>query len=301
MALLGLKRLGARGYRALGAGSQLAALALSLCGQGAAQPVRWQAQYSQIYSDDIETIAPVMAPAFSLGPAGSLTSSPAEVIAGKESIKGAYSGSESNTTFLVTNPSVLPLAANHSYTLMFSYKVLASPGNYFVAQFYSPTAGAQGKFLNVVAITGAAGTAGTATLTSTLANYSDYEVLWNIGTTGAISIDGIQISDGATGKVIAAEDAEATGPTLKSGIQLRGATVITDPSQALSGKGSILINSQAGFVTNPAVMLLGSNTVYAMKFDYRILQRGTADFLFYAWFRPEVPRARSRMSLCRRC
>lgn len=27
-------------------------------GQGISQPVRWQAQYTQIYSDDIETIAP---------------------------------------------------------------------------------------------------------------------------------------------------------------------------------------------------------------------------------------------------
>jgi uncharacterized protein (TIGR03437 family) len=277
----------AQSCRSLTLGVPLAALAFSWCGVGAAQPVRWQAQYSQVYSDDIEAMAPILAPAFSLGPAGSLTSTSGEVIAGKESIKGAYSGSESNTTFLVTNPSVLPLAANHSYTLTFRYKVLTSPGNYFVVQFYSPTAGQQGKFLNVAAITDAAGTAGTATLTSALANYSDYEVLWNIGTTGAISIDGIQITDAATGKVIAAEDAEATGPTLKSGIQLRGAAAVADASQALSGKGSILLNGQAGFVTNPATLPLGPDAVYSMRFDYRILQRGTADFLFYAWFRPQ--------------
>jgi hypothetical protein len=72
--------------------------------------MRWQAQYTQIYSDDFETIAPTLTPAFSLGPAGSLTSNPAEVIAGNESIKGSYSGSGSNSAFLLTNPSVLPLA-----------------------------------------------------------------------------------------------------------------------------------------------------------------------------------------------
>src|SRR5690348_11339942 len=72
------------------------------------EAVRWNAQYTQIFSDNIETIAPVLRPVFSLGPAGSLTSNPAEVIAGNESIKGLYSGSASNSLFLWTNPSVLP-------------------------------------------------------------------------------------------------------------------------------------------------------------------------------------------------
>src|SRR5690349_4986325 len=78
-------------------------------------PIRWQAQYTQIYSDDIETTAPVLSPAFSVSPAGSLTSNPGEVISGNESIKGSYFGSASNTSFLSTNPAVLPLTPNHSY------------------------------------------------------------------------------------------------------------------------------------------------------------------------------------------
>src|SRR5215469_17131852 len=65
-------------------------------------PIRWQAQYTQIYSDNIETVAPALTPAFSLGPAGSLTSNSAEVIAGKESIKGSSSGSASFTPYLQT-------------------------------------------------------------------------------------------------------------------------------------------------------------------------------------------------------
>jgi hypothetical protein len=81
--------------------------------------VRWQAQYTQVYSDDIETIAPALTPAFSLGPAGSLTSNPAEVIAGNESIEGSYSGPASNSAFLWTNPSLLPLTPNHSYKVTF--------------------------------------------------------------------------------------------------------------------------------------------------------------------------------------
>ena len=91
------------------------------------QPVRWHAQYTEIYSDDIETIAPALGPAFSLGQAGSLTSNPPEVIAGNESIKGSYSGSASNTLFLSTNPSVLPLTPNHTYKITFQYKILTAP------------------------------------------------------------------------------------------------------------------------------------------------------------------------------
>src|SRR5215469_8452539 len=175
-------------------------------------PIRWQAQYTQIYSDDIETIAPTLTPAFSLGAAGSLTSNSAEVIAGNESIKGSYSGSASFTPYLQTKQSALPLNPNHQYTVTFQYKILTAPAAYFEVLFYSPTGAAQNNFLHSVTINGPAGTAGTATLTDTLANYSDYQVLWTIASTGVISIDNIQIIDGATGKVIASESAEGSAP-----------------------------------------------------------------------------------------
>jgi uncharacterized protein (TIGR03437 family) len=255
-------------------------------GKAASQPARSQAQYTQIYSDDIETISPTLSPAFSLGSAGSLTSNRAEVVSGNESIKGSYSGSGSSTPFLVTNPSVLRLAPNHSYSISFQYKILAAPNKPFYFQFFSQTAAGQNKFLTGVETEGAPGTTGTATLTSTLGNYTDYQGLWIIEGTGSISIDSIQITDAANGNVIAAENAEGTRPTLKSGIQLQGATVVTDPSLVISGKGSVLLNNQGGFITNPAVVPIGANTVYTIKFDYRIVSPGTADTLFFIWFQP---------------
>jgi hypothetical protein len=112
---------------------------------------------------------------------GSLTSGPAEVIAGNESIKGSYSASASYTLYLQTNPSVLSLAPNHSYMITFQYKILTAPGNGFFVGFYSPTAGAQGNFLPGTVISGSAGA--TAMLTSTLGNYSDYVAIWNITST----------------------------------------------------------------------------------------------------------------------
>src|SRR5258708_27448911 len=48
------------------------------CGQSSSPPVRWQAQYTQIYSDGFETLQPAVGPGFVLDPAGSLTSDPAD-------------------------------------------------------------------------------------------------------------------------------------------------------------------------------------------------------------------------------
>ena len=250
--------------------------------------VHYRAQYTEIYSDNVETVAPTLGSAFVLGSIGSLTSAPSEVISGKVSVKGTYT-SGSSLPFLQTNSSVLPLAGNHSYTVRFQYKILTAPTSFFYVQFLSFVAASQSNFLNGANIRGAAGTTGTVTLTSTLGNYSDYVVFWgNSGTnTGVISIDNIQITDEATGKVIAAEDAEAIAPTVKNGLQLQNATVITDPSEAISGKGSIRLASSGGFMTNSAVLPLAGNTVYTIKFDYRILSRGTSNNLCNLSFQPE--------------
>lgn len=249
--------------------------------------MRWQAQYTQVYSDDIETAAPTLGPAFSLGPAGSLTSTPAEVIAGNESIKGSYSGSGSSfPPFLQTNSSVLPLAPNHTYTVTFQYRILTALSNFFIVQFLSFQAASQNNFLSGATMRGAAGTTGTITLTSTLGNYSDYVVFWNGPTAGAISIDNIEIIDSATGKMIASENTEGTSPASKAGIQAQGATVATDPSLVISGKGSLLLNNQGGFVTTPSVISIGPNTVYTIQFDYRILSPATSTEVFNASFQP---------------
>ncbi len=85
-----------------------------LCAQsGSAPTVRWQSQSTQIYFDNIETVAPSLGSAFSLGPSESLTTNPSEVITGNESIKGSYSGTASYTPFLQTNPSVLAFMPSH--------------------------------------------------------------------------------------------------------------------------------------------------------------------------------------------
>src|SRR5271157_1401684 len=68
------------------------------------QPTRYQAQYTRIYFDDIESLAPTLGAGFVLDTAGTLTSDPSEVISGRYSIKGAYFGSSSYTSYLHTDP-----------------------------------------------------------------------------------------------------------------------------------------------------------------------------------------------------
>lgn len=240
------------------------------------QPVRYQAQYTRIYFDDFETLAPSLGRGFVLDIAGSLTSSPSEVISGSESIKGSYSGSGTYTGFLHSDPSIIPLSPNHSYQVTFQYKILTAPDKGFEVLFYSPTGGAAGNFLPSVTITGAAGTTGTATLTNALGPYTDYVARWDIEGTGAISIDNIQLIDTSTGKVIAAENAEGTAPTVGSGLQLQhGASVVTDPALVIGGKASISLANFGTVATAPAVVSLGANTTYIVEFPYRILNPGS--------------------------
>ncbi|HLH32640.1 MAG TPA: hypothetical protein VKY31_15680, partial [Terriglobia bacterium] len=248
-----------------------------------APPSRWQAQYTQIYFDDLEAIGSAVSPAFSLGPAGSFTANPAEVISGTESIKGSYTGLGVNTPYLQTNPSVLPLTANHSYKLTFQYKILSSPSISFATSFYSPTGGVPGGDIE---LTGAAGTSGTATITQTLGSYADYRVGWVIRGTGAIVIDNIQLTDAATGAAVASENAERTGPMLGSGLVLNGGSIVTDPSLVLSGKASIRLQNGGGFQTNPATLPLSANTTYILEFQYRILNPGSGTQTLGASFQP---------------
>ncbi|MBZ5676419.1 MAG: hypothetical protein LAP61_19430 [Acidobacteriia bacterium] len=86
--------------------------------------------------------------------------------------------------------------------------------------------------------------------------------------------------------MIASENAEANAPTLKSGIQPQGGATVIDPSLVISGKGSLLLTNQGGFVTNPSVVPIGANTVYTLQFDYRILSPTTSTQVFNASFQP---------------
>jgi hypothetical protein len=130
---------------------------------GQSSPVRFQAQYTQLYSDNVETPAPTVGPAFVLGAAGSITSNLSEVISESYSIKGSYFGTDSFTPYLQSVPANLPLSPNQTYQVTFKYRILTTPSQGFEVLFLSPTAGALGDFLPSYTITGSAGDTGTST------------------------------------------------------------------------------------------------------------------------------------------
>ncbi len=140
--------------------------------------------------------------------AGSITSNQAEVVSGPRSIKGSYSGTNSYTPYLRSDPSRLPLQRNQTYRATFRYKILSTPDKGFEVLFYSPIAGAQNNFLPSQTVFGAAGDTGTVSLTNTLGSFDDYQARWNVIGKGAIAIDDIQITNASTGAVVASEDAE---------------------------------------------------------------------------------------------
>ncbi len=267
--------------------AELSLLALSRALPTEAQPVRYQAEYKQVYFDDVETVAPALSAGFVLDRAGTITSTPAEVIAGTHSIKGTYSATGSFTPYLRTLPSTVAFVSNQTYRVTFRYRIVTAPDRGFEILFFSPTAGAAGNFLPSVTITGPAGAEGSATLTNTLGPYSDYEARWNVVGTGAIAIDDIQITAAATGQIVASENAERLAPTVGPGIQLlNGASVVTDPAPVIAGRASLRLSAFGTAATRPTVVALSTSTTYIVEFQYRIIARGGGENVLYLWLQP---------------
>ena len=137
---------------------------------------------------------------------GSVTGVGEEVVSGSYSIKGSYSGDGEYSPYLLTSSDTLPLIAGHTYRLTFDYRILTTPDRGFDSLFYSVKGGNDENWLPSNVITGEAGETGSATLTNTLLDYTDYVVRWNIVGTGAIAIDNISLVDVTTEETVASEN-----------------------------------------------------------------------------------------------
>jgi hypothetical protein len=194
-------------------------------------------------------------------------------------------GTENYTVYLQTDPSTLPLTPQHTYRITFDYRILETPDQGFEILFWSSTGGAQGHFLPSIHITGQAGKSGSATLTNTLGDYTDYEALWSIVGTGAIVIDNIRVVNLTTGQTVATEDAEQLSPSLSPGIH-GDINVTTDPAQVIDGSASVLMSQSGTLKTDPDVLPLSGGSTYMIEFDYQILTTGTDDHIAHVWFQP---------------
>jgi hypothetical protein len=249
-------------------------------------PVAWRAEYTQIHFDDIETLQPSIGPSFILTSAGKITDVPQEVISGAHSVKGSYTGSETYTWYLGTDPDVMPLTPLHTYRITFDYRILATPDQGFETLFYSPTGGGKGSFLPSITVDGQTGDKGSATLINTLGNYTDYQAGWNIIGTGAIAVDNIQIVNLTTGQTVATEDAELMAPGLLPGLHQGAVTVTTDPNEVIDGNASLLLSQYGSLETDSSILPLAADTIYIIEFDYQILDPGTHDEVITMAFQP---------------
>ena len=167
---------------------------------------------------------PALGKGFLIDGPGTLTSDPNEVISGRNSIKGSYSGAGSFTQFLLTDPTFIRFVRSQTYTITLRYRVLAQGTRGFEFGFFSDAGSREGRFVRSGFFSGATGTSGTATLTARLEAYDDYTAGFKIEGTGAVAVDDIRITDEA-GRLVVSENAE--GPTLVPGpwnLQLTDAT-----------------------------------------------------------------------------
>ena len=86
----------------------------------ASAQTRFQVQYTSVYFDDVEAMAPAptLGPGLQLSHGASVTSDPSLVITGNASIR------LKNYAAVATNPSALPLSANTTYIVEFRYQIL---------------------------------------------------------------------------------------------------------------------------------------------------------------------------------
>src|SRR4030095_9999852 len=128
---------------------------------------------------------------------GTLTSDPNEVIAGRNSIKGSYSGADTFTEFLFTDRNFIHFGRNQTYTITLRYRVLAQGSRGYEFGFFSSIGSREGRFVRSGSFGGSTGSSGTATLTARLEAYDDYQAGFKIEGTGAVAAGAVRVTGGA--------------------------------------------------------------------------------------------------------
>lgn len=163
---------------------------------------------------------------------GSITSAPGEVISGRSSVRGSGNSPIGglSTYFLVTDPSLVRLPANQTYTITLVYRIVTADGGGFQYGFQSSEGGLE-PGLDAV-LKGASGASGTVTTTVRIGNHADYRVFFAIDGRGSIVVDDIRVTD-SSGRLVASESAE--GPSLAPGplpFQVTDAIALLTPARA---------------------------------------------------------------------
>lgn len=155
-----------------------------------------------------------VSPRFKLGDHGALTGEPAMVLGGSASLVGTnHDAATRYSQYLKSSVQSYQFTPGGSYDVTFSYRILEEDPDGFETVMFSASGAAENRWVDSLLLRGVAGSSGRASFTFDLHEYSDYELAWNVVSTGSIVIDDIEIRDGQ-GFLVASESFEI--PTLRS-------------------------------------------------------------------------------------
>lgn len=184
---------------------------------------------------------------FVLGATGSYSTALGEVVDGKRSVVGRYKGTDSYNQIMFTNPDILPLQPNTTYTVTFKYRILETPDRGFELLFFSDKGASLNDWVeSSLEFKGKKGDQGKLTLTATLKKYDDYRLLFNIIGQGAIAIDSVSLAKKGSAVPIAEADFEIHDVVSFGGIDYNFPNVRTDYIFKITDKGTAVINRATG-------------------------------------------------------
>lgn len=129
------------------------------------------------------------------GAYGTLTTDPAQVVAGTRSAYGTAPASTDWYEFLYSDPADIVLAPGASYEVSFSSRTSASPGaggyHYFLARSQGTGATAD---VGVTSWTGAVGAVERRTVQFTTQNHGDYRLVWGLRLGGGLAVDDVTVT-----------------------------------------------------------------------------------------------------------
>ncbi|MCK9349207.1 MAG: hypothetical protein M0P41_09740, partial [Sphaerochaeta sp.] len=125
-------------------------------------------------------------------------------------IVGRSNGEQEYLPYYSTDPSKIQFTHGGLYEVRFHYKVLESPDKGFEVLFFSNTGASLNDWVSEsLYITEKEGSEGDASLTARLRHYTDYELVMNVVSKGAIAVRDIVITDLSNSQVVAEEHGDA--------------------------------------------------------------------------------------------
>ena len=204
--------------------------------------------------------------AFVFGDAGSYSANPGEVIDRKRSVVGRYQGANSYNQIMFSNPDILPLKPNTTYTVTFKYRILEAPDRGFELLFFSDKGASLNDWVeSAKEFKGKKGDQGKITLTATLKKYDDYRLLFNIIGQGAVAIDSVSLIMKGSAAPVAEADFEEHGVVSFGGINYNFSNVRTDYVLKITDKGTAVVHRASG---TSVVVPFGEKMTFAGTLKY---------------------------------